>query len=91
MPVTSLEHRQIKLTKQISCADNRHAQAVIYLKELMKKIGEPYHFVVQGKPIPRVEVEAIGSKYMTINYVRAEDETVIPKLVAASKRQGILL
>lgn len=91
MPVTSLEHRQIKLTKRIKRADNRRAQAVIYLKGLMKHIGQPYHFVIQGRPIPRVEIESIGTKYMIINYVRAEDEALIPKLVAASRRQGLLL
>ena len=91
MPITSLEQRQIRITPEIRKAKYKKPFAEIYLKHLMEEIGEFYYFVHQGHKHPRIVVETVGTRYITINYVRAEDEGLIPRLVAASKKQKGLL
>lgn len=63
-----------------------------HIKALMKEIGEEYyHRVDDAEIFPRIQIEFVGKEYMTVNYIRHEDEYLIDLLKAVSKRQSRLL
>jgi hypothetical protein len=92
MPITSIEQRQIELPHHIQNMDgDKWDAAADYLSHLMAAIHEPMWFYVGAERYPRVRLETVGRKYMTINYIRAEDESLIVRLFAAAKSQMELL
>lgn len=89
MPITSIDQRQIEMPLYIRQSKDIEVAALGYIRELMDRIREPFHFGdAQNR---RIKIESVGRRFITINYVRDEDEQLIPRLVAASERQLELL
>ena len=92
MPITSIEQRQIEIPSHVSRAEELDIAALGYIRGLMQRIKEPFYFVEpSGRKVRRVKIENIGRRYITLNYVRDEDEQLITRLISAAERQLELL
>jgi len=89
MPITSIDQRQIEMPLYVRRSKDIEVAALGYVRELMDRIEEPFYF--GDDQLRRIKIESVGRRYITINYVRGEDEQLIPRLRAASQRQLELL
>jgi hypothetical protein len=80
----NIQRIESPVTRALACRD--------HIKQLMKEIGEDYYYRVHFEEIfPRIQISYVGKEYMTINYIRHEDEYLIDLLKAVSRRQSRLL
>lgn len=83
----TITDRRIAIPDHVRLATDKKRAATGYIEYLMGKLGERFLFWDGSTPIPRVEVDVVGTKYLTINYVRDEDESLIARLRMASVKQ----